>query len=299
MNHSQDTENFKSGFVAIAGAPNAGKSTLLNRILGQKISITSKKPQTTRDRILGISNRTGSQMIFLDTPGIHKPRGLLNEKIVEQAFRAIKDVDIILFIKDMSSRQTGDETMIIEQLKKEQKKVILALNKIDLVKKTAVYQAVDRFRNLADFAACVPISAEKGTQVPELQDEIEAVLPPGPPLFPEDTLTDASLKFLSQELVREKIFRLTGMEIPYSSAVTVDAFEEESKLVRIHATIHVARKSQKGILLGKQGGMIKQIGAKARRDIEKMTGKRVFLELFVRVTRDWNKSARHLDEMGY
>ena len=299
MNHSQETEGFKSGFAAIVGAPNAGKSTLLNRILGRKISITSKKPQTTRDRILGIANRPGSQMIFLDTPGIHKPKGLLNEKIVEQAFRTIKYVDIILFIKDMSSRQTGDETVIIEQLKKEQKKVILALNKIDLVKKREVYQTVDRFRNLADFAACVPISAEKGTQVTRLLDEIEAVLPPGPPLFPEDSLTDASLRFLSQELVREKIFRLTGMEIPYSSAVTVDAFEEEARLLRIHATIHVARKSQKGILLGKQGTMIRNIGAKARGDIEKMTGKRVFLELFVRVTRDWNKSARHLDEMGY
>jgi len=299
MNHLQEKGDFKSGFVAIVGAPNAGKSTLLNRILGLKISITSKKPQTTRDRILGIFNRRASQMIFLDTPGIHRPRGLLNEKIVEQAFRAIKDVDIILFIKDMASRQTGDETLIIEQVKKEQKKVILALNKIDLVKKTEVYRTVDRFQNLADFAACVPVSADKGTQVPELLDEIEKILPQGPPLFPEDTLTDASLRFLSRELVREKIFRLTGMEIPYSSAVTVDAFEEEARRIRIHATIHVTRKSQKGILLGKQGTMIRNIGAKARRDIEKMTGKRVFLELFVRVTRDWNKSARHLNEMGY
>ncbi|MFO7752703.1 MAG: GTPase Era [Desulfobacteraceae bacterium] len=299
MNDSQKHADFKSGFVAIVGAPNAGKSTLLNRILGQKISITSKKPQTTRDRILGIFNRPCSQMIFLDTPGIHRPKGLLNRKIVEQAFRAVKDVDIILFIKDMSSRQTGDESLIIEQLKKERKDVILALNKIDLVKKHEVFRTVDRFRGLADFNACVPVSAEKGTQVPELLEEIENLLPGGPPLFPEDTLTDASLKFLSRELVREKIFRLTGMEIPYSSAVTVDAFEEESKLIRIHATIHVTRKSQKGILLGKNGAMIKQIGEKARGDIEKMAGKRVYLELFVRVTRDWNKSAKQLDEMGY
>lgn len=297
MNNSK---KFKCGFVAIVGAPNAGKSTLLNKILGQKIAITSKKPQTTRNRILGIANNPDSQIIFLDTPGIHKAKGLLNRKIVAQAVQAVKDVDLIIFMKDVSSRKNKEaEEIIIKQLFLENKGVILVLNKIDLIKKPAILPIIEQSRGMFNFKTIIPVSAKKGLQINELLLETEKILPVGPQLFPNDVFTDVSERFLVQELIREKIFRLTGMEIPYSTAVTVDAFNNKKKVLHIHATIHVNRKSQKGIILGKKGAMIRKIGEKARIDIEKMTGSKVFLELFVRVTKDWMKKERHLTEFGY
>ncbi len=291
--------NFKSGFVAITGAPNAGKSTLLNKVLGEKISITSKKPQTTRDRILGVVNRPLSQIIFIDTPGIHKPKSLLNRKIVDQALAAITDVDVILLMADASSRDNESEKIIIEQLEKTKKNIILGLNKIDLVAKHDILPIIKEFSSILNFKALVPISAKTGLQISELLDEIEKCLPKGPKLFPEDTLTDMSEKFIAAEMIREKVFRLTGMEIPYSIAVTVDSFKIEKKLIVIHATIHVSRDSQKGIIIGKSGKMLKKIGEQARKDIQKMTGSKILLRLFVRVTKNWTKNEKILKEFGY
>ena len=298
MNNT-DEKNIRSGFVGIIGAPNAGKSTLLNQVLGQKISITSKKPQTTRDRILGIVNRPLSQIIFMDTPGIHRSKSLFNRRIVDQAILAIEDADMILFMIDAASRNYTAEKLILAQLKTIKKTVILALNKIDLVKKDQVYTLVGEFQKLHEFKAIVPVSAEKGVQVEDLLKEIENSLPESPRLYPEETLTDVSERFLVKEMIREKVFRLTGMEIPYSSAVTVDAFTVEKRLILIHASIHVIKDSQKGIIIGKKGAMLAKIGEKARKDIEEMLGKKVLLKLFVKVTRNWVENERILSEFGY
>lgn len=299
MTTKNTSDSFRAGFIGIIGAPNAGKSTLLNQVLGQKISITSKKPQTTRDRILGIVNSSSSQIIFVDTPGIHKSQNLLNKRIVDQAFLAVEDVDAILFMVDAASRNFSAEKLIVSQLKKTKKTVILALNKIDLVKKAQVFELVEEFKALHEFKAIVPVSAKKDIQVENLIAEVENVLPQGPMLYPEETFTNVSEKFMVKEIIREKVFRLTGMEIPYSSAVTVDAFDVEKKLIVIHASIHVIRDSQKGIIIGKRGSMLTKIGAKARKDIELMTGQKVLLKLFVKVTKDWVSNERILTEFGY
>lgn len=297
--NTTDEKNIRSGFVGIIGAPNAGKSTLINQVIGQKISITSKKPQTTRDRILGIVNRPLSQIIFMDTPGIHKSTSLLNKRIVDQAMLAMEEVDVILFMVDTAARNYSAEKLIISQFKKTQKPIVLALNKIDLVKKEQVYTLVEEFRQLHDFKAIVPVSAMKDIQVEALLEEVEKSLSKGPRLFPEETFTDVSENFMVKEIIREKVFRLTGMEIPYSSAVTVDSFAVEKKLIVIHASIHVARDSQKGIIIGKKGSMLSKIGEKARKDIEEMTGQKVLLKLFVKVTKNWVDNQRILNEFGY
>ena len=291
--------DIKSGFVGIIGAPNAGKSTLLNQVLGQKISITSKKPQTTRDRILGIVNTASSQIIFIDTPGIHKSTNLLNRRIVDQAMMALEDVDIILFMVDAANRNFSAEKLIISQLNKTKKQVVLALNKIDLTKKAQIYTLVEEFQTMYDFKAIIPISAKKDIQIKNLLKEVEILLPTGHRLFPEETFTDVSEKFMVKEIIREKVFRLTGMEIPYSSAVTVDSFAVEKKLIVIHASIHVVRDSQKGIIIGKKGSMLSKIGSRARKDIEQMTGHKVLLKLFVKVTKNWIGNAKMLNEFGY
>ena len=290
---------FRSGFIAIAGAPNAGKSTLLNRVTGEKISITSKKPQTTRDRILGVVERPAAQIIFIDTPGIHKAGSLLNRKIVDQAMAAIQDVDAILLMIDASVRDMTSEEIIMAQLEKAGKPVVLALNKTDLLSPDRLLPLIETCAALHPFKAIIPISATKGVQITELLDEVEKTLPEGARLFPEDTLTDLSEKFIAGEMIREKIFRLTGMEIPYSSAVSVDSFKVEKKLIVIHASIHLDRDSQKGIVIGKGGRMLKRIGEQARKDIERMTGSKVLLKLFVKVTKNWSKNEASLRELGY
>jgi len=297
--NKKNENTIRSGFVGIIGAPNAGKSTLLNQVLGQKISITSKKPQTTRDRILGIVNSPSSQIVFVDTPGIHKSTTLLNKRIVSQAMLALEDVDVILFMVDVAARNYSAEKLIISQLKKIPKPVFLALNKIDLVKKAEIYALVEEFQNLHDFKAIIPISAKHNTQVKNILEEVEQSLAVGPRLFSEETFTDVSEKFMVKEIIREKVFRLTGMEIPYSSAVTVDSFAVEKKLIVIHASIHVIRDSQKGIIIGKKGSMLSKIGTTARKDIEQMTGQKVLLKLFVKVTKNWIDNGRILDEFGY
>jgi len=299
MMDKKKQEDIQSGFVGIIGAPNAGKSTLLNQVLGQKISITSKKPQTTRDRILGIVNRASSQIIFIDTPGIHKSTSLLNRRIVDQAMMALEDVDIIIFMVDAVNRNFSAEKLIISQLNKTKKQVVLALNKIDLTKKAQIYTLVEEFQKMYDFKTIIPISAKKNIQIKNLLEEVEILLPKGHRLFPEETFTDVSEKFMVKEIIREKVFRMTGMEIPYSSAVTVDSFAVEKKLIVIHASIHVVRNSQKGIIIGKKGSMLSKIGSRARKDIEQMTGQKVLLKLFVKVTKNWIGNAKMLNEFGY
>ncbi len=296
---TNEHSDFTSGFIAIIGAPNAGKSTLLNRIIGQKISITSKKPQTTRDRILGVVEQPLSQLVFVDTPGIHKANSLLNRKIVDQALSTVQDVDAILLLVDVTSSKEEAQTLIMEQLAKTGKPIFLALNKIDRVEKNRVLPLIEKYSALLGFKAIIPISAKNGTNTDTLLNEIQGHLPRGPRLFPEDTLTDVSEKFIAAEMIREKVFRLTGMEIPYSIAVSVDSFKVEKKLIEIHASIHVDRNSQKGIIIGKGGAMLKKIGTQARKDIERMTGLKVLLKLFVKVNKNWSQNEKALKEFGY
>jgi len=300
ISENKDT-HFKSGFVAIAGASNVGKSTLLNRILGQKISITSDKPQTTRHRILGILNRPDTQFVFLDTPGIHQAKGKLHLKIVEAALGAVADADLILFLCDVSITDSVSEKMILTTLKKQPRPVILALNKIDCIQKPPLLKIITKWADRFPFEAIIPISAKTGDQVETLLSAIQKHLPQSPPFFPPETLTDLSERFIAAEIIREKIFRLTGQEIPYATAVTVDQFEEDrqGKLVRIFASIHLERNSQKGIIIGKKGVKLRTIGESARRDIEKMLGTRVFLKLFVRVQKNWSKDTKAIRKFGY
>ena len=294
-------DHFKSGFVAILGAPNVGKSTLLNRFLGQKISITSKKPQTTRNRILGILHRESAQLVFVDTPGVHKSKQPLNVRIVDVALGTLADVDLILLVADASAPDPESEKMLIKALQNTQTKAVLALNKIDLVKKPALLSQMETWHHTHPFEAVIPISARQGTQVDTLVTTMEEALPGGPPLFPEDSLTDMPERFIAAEMIREKAFRLTGQEIPYAVAVTVDRFDEKKggALIAIDATIHVERDSQKGILIGKKGSKLKQIGEDARKEIERLVGAKVFLKLFVRVQKNWSRDTRALERFGY
>jgi len=294
-------KDFKSGFVAIVGAPNVGKSTLLNRMLGQKISITSKKPQTTRNRIVGILDRPKAQMVFLDTPGIHRAGKALNVRIVDVAVAALSDVDLILVMADASAHNTDAEKYLIQKLGVQKTLAVLALNKIDQVDKTDLLSQIDDWSRRYAFQAVVPISAQHGTQVEELILSMEKALPLGPPMYPPGSLTDMPERFIAAEMIREKAFRLTGEEIPYSIAVTVEDFKEEKegRLIRIDATIHVERDSQKGIVIGKGGQKLKEIGQAARREIERMVGAQVFLKLFVRVQKNWSTDTKALRRFGY
>ena len=289
---------FRSGYVAIAGAPNAGKSTLLNKLLGTKISITSSKPQTTRNRILGVVNHPESQIIFLDTPGVHKTTAKLNARLVETALSAIGDVDVVLLMIDVSCPDISSEQYLVERLKNQKLPVILALNKTDKVKNPVLLTYIDNWSRAYDFKSIIPISAKHGDQVDTLLKEIDKQLPSGPPLFPEDVLTDLPERFFVAEMVREKVFRLTGQEIPYSVAVTIDQYTTKKDLAKIYATIHVERDSQKGIIIGKKGAKLKQIGEDSRREIERMLGMRVFLKLFVRVQKNWSRDTKAIRNFG-
>jgi len=301
MQNPDQYENFKSGYVAIAGTPNAGKSTLLNRMLGQKISITSKKPQTTRNRILGVLHRPGVQIVFFDTPGVFEAKDTLNVRIVDAALAAVGDADLILVVIDVAQSNPNAERFLVKQLRSQTRPVVLALNKIDLVDKSILLQAIDKWSKTFPFEELVPISAKEGIQIDELISAMARILPQGPPFFPEDMLTDVTERFIAAELIREQVFRLTGEEIPYATAVTADTFEEknEGQLVRIEATIHLERDSQKGIVIGKNGSKLKQIGTRSREEIEKMLGCKVYLKLFVRVQKNWRKDTKAIRRFGY
>ncbi len=291
----------KSGFIAIVGAPNVGKSTLLNRILGEKLSITSKKPQTTRNRILGVFNQPNVQMVFIDTPGVHPAQRPLNVRIVETAVSAIGDVDIVLFMIDCSVRDTPAEDQVVQQLIKSSRPVIMALNKTDRVNKGSLLKLLADWGDRFPFKALVPISAKTGDQVTRLLETLAQYLPKGPPYFPDDQITDLPERFFVAEIIREKVFRLTGAEIPYATAVTIDSFSEENDrpMISIYATIHVERPSQKGIIIGKKGVKLKQIGSAARHSIQGMLNIKVFLKLFVRVERNWTRDTKILRRFGY
>ncbi len=289
----------KCGFVAIVGAPNAGKSTLLNRIIGEKIAITSKKPQTTRNRILGILNRPSSQMIFVDTPGVHKTNKVFNSRIVDAAISAMGDADCILLVVDASQPDHESEAYTADRLKEFKKPVILAINKTDIAHKPFILDMINKWKEKYDFSDIIPVSAKKGDQVEVILEAMENHLPESPSLFPEDQLTDLPERFLCAEIIREKVFRLTGAEVPYATAVTIESFSEESKIVRIDAAIHVERDSQKGIIIGKGGLKLKEIGSAARADLEEFLGTRVFLQTFVRVQKNWTRDGKSLRNFGY
>lgn len=291
--------DFKSGFVSIAGAPNVGKSTLLNRMLGEKISITSKKAQTTRNRILGVLHRPAAQIIFVDTPGVHKARSELNVRMVDVALSALGDADLILLLVDVTVPDPDSEAILVNKLKKQKKPVILGLNKTDLIRKPMILTIIEKWADAYPFQAVIPISAKHGDQVDDLINEMEKALPNGPPYYSEDSITDMPERFIAAEMIREKVFRFTGQEIPYATAVTVDSFSEQENLVRIHASVHVERDSQKGIIIGKGGQKLKQIGEEARKEIERMVGTQVFLKLFVRVQKNWSKDTKALRRFGY
>lgn len=293
----------KSGFVAIIGAPNVGKSTFLNKALGFKLAITSDKPQTTRHRLLGVHNLPEAQIIFLDTPGIHAAKNALNRRMVATAEEALSEVDAVLFMAEITAKGMERAQALAPRLAGAESPVILALNKIDLLpKKEALLPLLARAAQWGDWKALVPISAQNGDGVEELLAELTQALPEGPALFPPDVITDLPMRFLASELIREKVFRLTGQEVPYSTAVTVDQYlepEDPERPVAITATIHVERQGHKGIIIGKGGAMVKKIGTQARLDLEKLIGQPVFLDLMVRVEPKWSRQEQGLKKMGY
>ena len=290
-------KKFKSGFISIIGRPNVGKSTLLNSLLGEKIAIISDKPQTTRNRILGIVNRLGAQLVFMDTPGIHKPVHKMNEVMVKTALATYNEVDVILMLVEATEKPGAGDRFIIETLSKVKTPVYLLINKVDLIEKQRLLPLMQEYSGLHSFAEIIPISALKN-DLGDLVDTILKQLPQGPKYFPDDQLTDQPERFIVAELVREKIFELTKEEIPYSSAVIIEDMKEEPDLTRIHAVIYVERDSQKGIIIGKGGAMLKQIGTLARQDAERLLGVKVFLKLYVKVKKGWREDETVLRNIG-
>lgn len=290
----------KSGFVAIVGRPNVGKSTLMNQIIGQKVAIMSDKPQTTRNRIQGILTREEGQIIFIDTPGIHKPKSKLGDYMVKAAENALKEVDIILFLVEATQKMGAGEQYIIDRLKTTDTPVFLVINKIDQVHPEALLPLIDDYKEKYHFTEIVPVSALQGNNVDPLVQTIYRYLPEGPFYYPEDQHTDQPERFIAAELIREKALHLLREEVPHSIAVVIEEFKERDQGVfYIHATIYCERKSQKGILIGRQGQMLKEIGKRARMDMENLFGNRVFLELWVKVKDDWRNEERLLKNFGY
>ena len=296
----EDVE-IRSGFVSIIGRPNVGKSTLLNRMLGQKIAITSPKPQTTRNRILGIHNFAEGQVLFIDTPGIHKPKGKLNRFMVDQAVSACSGIDLVLFLVEADSLPGTGDRYILDLLKKSGVPVILVINKIDLVDPPRLLGLIEAYSAEFEFREVVPISALSGDGVERLLHVVEPCMPAGPRYYPEEMITDQPERVIVAEMIREKVMRRTHEELPYGVAVQVESFTEkpDKNLVVIQAVINVERDSHKKIIVGHRGQMIKTLGQDARREIERFLGTRVFLELFVRVQKDWTQSDRFLRELGY
>ncbi len=292
--------DFRCGYIALVGRPNVGKSTLLNRILGQKISITSRRPQTTRHRVLGIKSQPTAQLIYVDTPGIHDFSGrAMNRHMNRTASSVLQDVDVVVFLVD-GLHWTADDDLVLKKLGQITSPVILAVNKIDLLGNRE--ELLPRLQALSEkyrFLHIIPISAGKGDNVEELEAAIERLLPQAPPLFPEDQVTDRSVRFLAAELVREKLFRKLGKELPYGLTVEIEQFKSDTNITHIHALIWVERKSQKYIVIGKQGRMLKEVGIEARRDIEALIDGKVNLKLWVKVKEGWADDERALHSLGY
>lgn len=292
---------FLSGFIGIIGPPNVGKSTLLNHILRTKLAIVSPKPQTTRNRILGIYHGEGFQIIFMDTPGIHNTRSALHESMVASARAACREVDMVLLMIEICHPNDPKISSIVENLKRMRKPCILVINKIDMMPKEHLLPIIDHYRQVYDFETIIPVSAIKGDGLDRLLDRLKESLRPGPQFFPLDMKTDQSEVALVSEIIREKIYYHTSKELPYSSAVSVDKMEEipAKNLLAIAARIHVERESQKAVLIGKRGRMIKAIGRSARLELEKMFGVRIYLDLIVRVEKNWTRDTRALRRLGY
>ena len=292
----------RSGFVTIIGRPNAGKSTLLNSLVGEKLAIVTHKAQTTRSRITGIVNvkrkakRPAGQVIFVDTPGVHKPADQLNKRMMQEVYDSLEGCDLILLIVDVTQKfGTGDE-FVLEIVKRTKAKVFLLLNKIDLFEKTKLLAVIEEWSHRHDFAQIVPISAAKELGKEELLTAVVNALPEGPKYFPEDQITDQPERFIVAELIREQILINTAQEVPYASGVLIEKFEEGTKLSRISAVIFVEREGQKAIIIGKQGAMLKHIGTRARQQIERILGVKVFLELFVKVREGWRDNVHDVDQ---
>jgi GTPase len=289
----------RAGFVSVVGRPNVGKSTLVNRLVGQKVAITSDKPQTTRNRILAVVNRPGGQIVLFDTPGIHKASDKLNQRMVEAALKTLDQVDLVLWLVDASESYRPGDRHVRDALERVRKPVILGINKLDLVAKPKLLPVIEQYRTLLDFAEIVPVSAKTGENAEVLGEQLLAHLPESAPLYPDDFLTDQPERFFVAEMVREQILRQTREEIPYSTAVLIDSFDEKDPaLVRIQATILVERSGQKAIVIGKAGSMLKAIGTAARKEIENFLGTKVFLGLFVKVSEGWRENAHKLHEIG-
>jgi GTP-binding protein Era len=293
--------SYRSGFISIIGRPNVGKSTLLNHLLGQKVSIISDKPQTTRNRIVGVKTLPEGQMVFFDTPGIHKAKSRLNQRMVQTAIGSLQEVDLIFFMIEPDPEPGEGDRFIAEHLQQIKTPKILIINKIDLVKKDRLIPLLSYYSDKSQFSEIIPISALTGENIDRLVPTALSYLPEGEPFFPEDLVTDQPVRFLAAEIIREKVFQKTHEEIPYAVAVHIDTFkeEEEKNLITIQATLFVERDSQKGILIGQKGQMLKQIGKEAREELEALLGARVFMELWVKVKKGWSKNEAFLTEMGY
>jgi GTP-binding protein Era len=291
----------KVGFVSLIGRPNAGKSTLLNRLVGSKLAIVSDKPQTTRTRVLGVRTSSDAQIVFLDTPGIHRPLHRMNVRMVDAAVQTMREVDVLGVVVDVAEPSGKGDRFVLDLLKDLTVPAILVLNKIDLVRKPRLLPIIDRYSREGLFAEIVPVSASTGENVDRLERTVLDRLPEGPPLYPADYLTDQPERFLAAELVREKLLQFTHAEIPFASAIVVDRFEEPSHpgdVLKLYCTIVVDRDSQKGIVVGQGGQMIKRIGSAAREELERFFGARVYLDLRVQVRVDWREDDRVLHEMG-
>jgi GTP-binding protein Era len=291
----------KAGFVSFIGRPNAGKSTLLNRLVGTKLAIVSDKPQTTRNRILGVRNYPDAQVVFLDTPGIHRPLHRMNVRMVDAAVDTIREVDVLCLVIDVTEPLGKGDRFVLDLVKDAKAPVFLVLNKIDLMKKARLLPLMQQYSEMGSFAEIVPVSAATGDNVDRLERALLDRLPEGEPLYPADYLTDQPERFFASEIVREKLLQFTRAEIPFSSAVVVDKFEEPERaggLMSLHCTIVVDRESQKPIVIGRGGEMIKRIGTAAREDLERFFDTKVFLDLHVRVKSEWREDERVLNDLG-
>lgn len=290
----------RSGFVSLIGRPNAGKSTLLNRIVGQKVAIVSDKPQTTRTRIVGVQNYPEGQIVFVDTPGIHRPLHRMNVRMVDAAVETLREVDVVVLVFDASTRPGSGDEFVSRLVKDVKRPVVLVLNKIDLVAKATLLPLIEQVQGWHDFASIVPVSAETGDGVDRLAQVLLDLLPEGAPIYDDDYLTDQPERAIVAETVREKVLMHTRAELPFSTAVIVDQFDEaeRERILRLYCTIFVEENSQKPIVIGRGGEMIKRIGTEARQDLERFFGTKVFLDLRVKVNPDWRNDDRALDDLG-